>query len=174
MSALPTSTLADLRPASAGPHPHWGRRAGLGLLLIVVVLAAFGALGVHSRTATHTNGGYTLSVTYPQVARAGLDTPWRARVHRAGGVNSDLTLAVNSDYLRMFESQAFYPTPDSSTNDGDYVYMHFTGLHPGQDFVLEYDAYIQPASQIGKYGTVRVFIGGREVVRTSFHTWLVP
>jgi len=166
--------LADLRPASAGPHPHWGRRAGVGALFVIVLLAALGGLGVHSRTVTHTSNGYTLSVTYPQVARAGLDTPWRARVHRAGGVDSDLTLAVSADYFRMFETQGFYPNPDSSTNDGDYVYMRFTGLQPGRDFVLDYDAYIQPASQIGKYGTVRLFIKGHQVASASFHTWLVP
>ena len=170
----PPSMLAGVRPASAGPQPHWGRRAGLGILLVVVLLGAFGALGVHSRTTTSSSNGYTLSVTYPQVARAGLDTPWRARVHRAGGVNTDLTLAVSSAYFRMFETQGFYPNPDSATNDGDYVYMRFTNLRPGGDFVLEYDAYIQPASQIGKSGTVRLLIGGQEVARTSFHTWLVP
>jgi len=174
MSGTPSSMLADVRPASGGPQPHWGSRAGLAILFVFVVLGALGVFGVHSRTASHSGNGYTLSVTYPQVARAGLDAPWRARVHRAGGVNSDLTLAVSSEYFRMWETQGFYPTPDSTTNDGDYTYMRFTNLRPGRDFVLEYDAYIQPASQIGKYGTVRLLIRGHEVVRTSFHTWLVP
>ncbi len=174
MSDRPGSTLVDVAPASAGPHSHWGRRTGVAVLLVVVVLGALGVFGVHSRTTTRSSNGYTLSVTYPQVARAGLDVPWRARVHRAGGVNSDITLAVSSAYFRMFETQGFYPDPDSATNDGDYVYMHFTGLRPGRDFVLEYDAYIQPASQIGKSATVRLLVGGREVARTTFHTWLVP
>lgn len=174
MPASLPSTLDDVRPSAKGPHPHWGRRVGLSILLLIVLLGAVGALGVHSHTNSSSAGGYTLSVTYPQVARAGLDTPWRARVHRAGGVNADLTLAVSSAYFRLFETQGFYPTPDSTTNDGDYVYMQFTKLRPGRDFVLEYDTYIQPASQLGKSGTVRLIIGGHEVVRTSFHTWLVP
>lgn len=143
-------------------------------MCLVVLLAAFGVLGVHTRTVSHSSNGYTLSVTYPQVARAGLDVPWRARVHRDGGVNSDITLAVSSDYFRMFETQGFYPNPDRSTNDAKYVYMAFTGLVPGRDFLLEYDAYIQPGSQIGKSGTVLLLVGGHEVARTSFHTWLVP
>jgi hypothetical protein len=166
--------LNDIRPASAGPAPRWASRIGLATLLAVVLLGAFGILGVHSRTASHSSHGYTLSVTYPQVARGGLDVPWRARVHRDGGVNSDITLAVSSDYFRMFETQGFYPNPDSSTNDGNYVYMQFTKLLPGRDFVLEYDAYIQPGSQIGKSGTVLLLVAGHEVARTSFHTWLVP
>jgi hypothetical protein len=168
------STLDDVASAATGFRPRWGQRIGLGILLIIVVLGAFGVFGVHSATSTRSSNGYTLSVTYPRTARAGLDTPWRARVHRAGGVNADITLAVSSAYFRMFETQGFYPDPDSATNDGDYVYMHFTGLRPGRDFVLEYDAYIQPASQIGKSATVRLLVGGREVARTSFHTWLVP
>jgi hypothetical protein len=166
--------LDDVRPASAGPAPRWASRIGLTILFVVVVLGAFGVLGVHSRTTSQSSNGYTLSVTYARVARAGLDVPWRVRVHRDGGVNSDLSLAVSTDYFRMFETQGFYPTPDSSTNDGDYVYLQFTKLRPGRDFLLEYDAYIQPASQIGKSGTVRLLVGGREVARTSFHTWLVP
>ena len=59
-----------------------------------------------------------------QVARSGLDVPWRARVHRDGGVNSELTLAVSSDYFRMFETQGFFPDPESATNDGQFVYLH--------------------------------------------------
>jgi hypothetical protein len=174
VSIVPSSMLDDVRPASAGPAPRWASRIGLALLSVVVLLGAFGVLGVHSRTASHSSNGYTLTVTYPQVARAGLDVPWRARVHRDGGVNSDITLAVTSAYFRLFETQGFYPNPDSSTNDGDYVYLRFTDLRPGGDFVLEYDAYIQPGSQIGKSGTVKLLVGGREVARTSFHTWLVP
>jgi hypothetical protein len=174
VSTVPSSMLDDVRPASAGPAPRVASRLGLALLLAVVLLGALGVLGVHTRTASRSSNGYTLSVTYPQVARAGLDVPWRVRVHRDGGVNSEISLAVSSDYFRMFETQGFYPTPDSTTNDGDYVYMQFTKLRPGRDFVLEYDAYIQPASQIGKSGTVRLLVGNREVARTSFHTWLVP
>jgi hypothetical protein len=168
------STLEDVPPAASEPLPHLGRAVGIAILLIIVLLGAFGVFGVHSRTTSRTSNGYTLTVTYPQVARAGLDVPWRARVHHAGGVNSDLTLAVSSAYFRLFETQGFYPDPDSSTNDGKYVYMQFTGLRPGQDFVLEYDAYIQPSSQLGKSATVLAYIGGRDVARVSLRTWLVP
>lgn len=169
-----TSTLDDVPPVSTGPQPHWSQRIGLAILLVIVVLGAVGVFGVHSRTVSHASNGYTLSVTYPQVARAGLDVPWRVHVHHPGGLGSDLTLAVSSAYFRMFETQGFYPDPDSSTNDGQYVYMHFADLRPGRDFELEYDAYIQPSSQVGKSATVLLIIGGSEVARASLHTWLVP
>jgi hypothetical protein len=59
------------------------------------------------------------------------------------------------------------------TNDGRYV--SFTFDQPKSDnFELEYDAYIQPAAQIGKSATVRVVVHGVIVAATTVHTWLVP
>lgn len=169
-----SSTLTDVRSAQEGPPSRWGRRVGVAVLLVLVVLGAVGVFGVHSRTATREANGYTLSVTYPQVARAGLDVPWRVRVHKDGGVNSELTLAISSAYFRLFETQGFYPDPDSATNDGQSVYMQFGKPPPGQDFVLEYDAYIQPAAQLGKTVTIRLIVDGAEMARARVHTWLVP
>jgi hypothetical protein len=174
MQGVPPSTLADIRPTSEREPRPWLRRGGLGLLTTVVVLGAFGVFGVHSRTAAGSGGGYTLTVTYPQVARAGLDVPWRARVHRDGGIDTDVTLAVSSAYWRLFETQGFYPDADMATNDGEFVYLQFSKPPPGQDFVLEYDAYIQPAAQLGKSATIKLMIDGREMARVSIHTWLVP
>lgn len=138
-----------------------------------MLLGAVGVFGVHSRTVDAASNGYTLQVTYPQTARAGLDVAWRAHVHHAGGFPGGLTLAVSTDYFRMFETQGFYPDADSSTNDGRFVYFTFT-KPPGDDFLLDYDAYIQPGSQIGKSATVKVIIHGTTVVQASLHTWLVP
>jgi len=167
------STTSDVRPASAGPVPRWGRRAGIAILLLLVVLAAFGTFGVHSRTVRATGGGYSLHVTYPQTARAGLDVPWRAEVHHAGGFAHDLTLAISTDYFRMFETQGFFPDADSAGNDGRFVYLTFTKPN-GDNFVLDYDAYIQPASQIGKSATVELIVQNQVVVTAHLHTWLVP
>lgn len=149
------------------------RRAGLALLSAAVVLGATGLFGVRSRTSTAVEHGYTLRVTYPMIARAGLDVPWRAQVHHRGGFPHGLTLAVSTDYFRMFETQGFFPDADSVTNDGRFVY--FTYDHPpGPTFLVDYDAYIQPASQIGKSATVRVLIGATPVVSTKVRTWLLP
>jgi hypothetical protein len=167
------STLSDVRAAGDGPVPRWGRRAGLAVLAVVVVAGAFGLFGVHSRTVTRHGGGYTLSVTYPQTARAGLDVPWRAIANHAGGFPKGLTLAVSTDYFRMFETQGFYPNPDSQTNDGTYVYFSYDQASSDQ-FVLDYDAYIQPASQIGKKAVVELIVNGDVVAKVSLRTWLVP
>jgi len=70
--------------------------------------------GVHSRSTSATRNGYTLAVTYPQSARAGLDVPLRIRVHRDRPIDDHLTLAVIAEYFRLFETQGTYPDPDSS------------------------------------------------------------
>jgi hypothetical protein len=167
------STLRDVRRAQDGPGARWGRRAGLVILLVIVVLGAVGVFGVHSRTISARSGGYALTVTYPQVARAGLDVPFRVRVHHPGGFSNSLTIAISSDYFRMFETQGFYPTADSMTNTGRLVTFTFT-KPPSETFELEYDAYIQPAAQLGKSATIEVLVHGVAVASTTLHTWLVP
>ena len=149
------------------------RRCVIGVLFLLVVAGAVGVFGVHSRSATTSSGGYRLRVTYPQTARAGLDVPWRTEIDKPGGFNSNITIAVSSDYFRMFETQGFFPNADSMTNDGQFVYFSFD-KPSGDRFVLEYDAYIQPASQIGKTATVELIVGGSVVAHTKIRTWLVP
>ena len=117
--ATDRATIDDVLSAGEGPPPAWGRRLATAVLLVVVVLGAMGVFGVHSRTVTTTSHGYTLSVTYPQTARAGLDVPWRARVHHSGGFPNQIILAVSTDYFRMFETQGFYPDADSADQRRD-------------------------------------------------------
>lgn len=165
--------MRGVKAADEGAAPRWGRRIGTAALAVIVLLGAFGLLGVRSRTTDAAASGYTLHVTYPQVARAGLDVPWRAEVQHPGGFGKELTLAVSTDYFRMFETQGFYPTPDHVGDDGQFVYMTFDNP-VGSEFVLDYDAYIQPAAQLGKSATVKVIVAHTVVVETHLETWLLP
>lgn len=175
MAAGADSTLRDVRAVSAGPLPHWGRKIGLAVLLVVVVAGATGWLGVHTRSASRTADGYRLTVSYPQVARAGLDVEWTVRLHRDGGIRTGFTIAVDADYFDIFESQGFSPEPDSETTNGKQLLLRF-GPPPGNgaDFRLDFDGYIQPASQRGRATTVAVLIRGKAVVQQPIRTWLVP
>ena len=173
MRVKQSSTWRDVRSSSEGVPPRWGQRIGLVILTLVVLAGAFGLFGVHSRQTTASHDGYDLTVTYPQVARAGWDAPWRVHVHHIGGFGTGLTIAVSMSYFRMWETQGFFPNPDSAGNDGRLYTMTFN--HPsGSDFELEYDAYIQPSAQIGKNATVEVIVNSQVVVATRIHTWLVP
>lgn len=167
------STLADIRGVADGRPARWPRRVGLTALLLIVIAGALGVFGVHSRTTHVDANGYRLTVTYPQTARAGLDVPFHVGVHHAGGFDGQLTIQISNDYFHLFETQGFFPDADSTTNDGRFV--SFTFAEPKSDqFELEYDAYIQPGSQLGKTVTVRVVVHGLVVASTSVHTWLVP
>lgn len=167
------STLADVAPRPERRAALVLRRCVTGALAVLVVAGACGVFGVRSRSTSTSGGGYSLGVTYPQTARAGLDVPWRVTVARPGGFPSDITIAVSSDYFRMFETQGFFPDADSETNDGRFVYFTFD-KPPGDRFVLEYDAYIQPAAQLGKSASVELLIAGSVVAHTKIRTWLVP
>lgn len=169
------STISDVRPVSAGPLPHWGRKVGLAVLLLVVVAGATGWLGVHTRSVSRTSDGYRLTVSYPQVARAGLDVEWTVRLHRDGGIRTGFTIAVDADYFDIFESQGFSPEPASETTNGKQLLMRFEPPPGnGPDFRLDFDGYIQPASQLGRATTVAVLVHGKAVVQQPIRTWLAP
>ena len=82
-------------------------------------------------------------------------------------------LAVTADYFDIYETQGFFPEPDSQTRDGRTLYLTFTAP-PGDTLVVSYDAYIQPSSQVGRDGTLAVREDGRDVASVDFATWLAP
>jgi hypothetical protein len=169
----PESTTADVRRPEAGPRDVRVRTALVVLLVVIVVAAAAGLLGVRSTTATSSAGGYTLSLEYAWVARAGLDVPWTLEVHRDGGFPGPVQVAVTADYFDIYESQGLDPEPSTETADADTLYWTFDPP-PGDDLSVDFDAYIQPASQWGASGTAAVLDGGRPVVSVDFTTALVP
>ena len=166
-------TAAGLADTSQ-PAGLWLRRATLTGLTLFVVASALALLGVRTSTASADAGGYHLSVEYPAIARAGLDTVWRVTVRRDSVLDKELELTVTGSYLDLFETQAFHPEPTEASRDGDTLHLTFTTT-PGSDtFVVAYDAYIQPAAQRGRDGNVSVVVKGAPVVSVSFTTHLVP
>jgi hypothetical protein len=168
------STLGDVRPAADGPRPARLRRVLVGLLVLIVLAGSTGMLGVHSTTSTGSGEGYDVSVEYAAVARAGLDVPWQVQVRRAGGFDGPVTLAVTADYFDIYEEQGLDPQPTSESSDGEYLYWTFDPPPTGERLAVDFDAYIQPSSQLGSSGEVAVLIGTERVATTRFHTWLVP
>ena len=156
------------------PLAVWGRRGVLTVLVAFVLTGLSGFLGVHTTTASAEQDGYRVSVDYASVARAGLDVPWTVTVTTQSAFSDTVTLAVTGDYFDIFESQGFTPQPASSTRNDHTLYLAFDA--PGDDtFVVSYDAYIQPASQQGRDGTVGVVTDDRRTVAVvPFHTRLLP
>jgi hypothetical protein len=166
------STTKQVRGRSH-PATVWARRtvlAGMALLALAALLTAF---GVHSSQTSTESSGYRVDVVYPRIARDGLDTPWQVTVNHPGGFGKQLTLAVSGAYFNLFESQGFRPGPSGETREGDTYYLTFSAP-PGDTFRAYFDAYIQPASQVGRSGWVAVVDQGQFVARTEFSTWLWP
>ena len=147
----------------------------MGVLALVVLAALCTFLGVHTSTATSSGNGWTLSLHYPRVARAGLDVQWRATVTHPGGFGKEVTLAITGDYFNIYETQGFHPEPAEETRDAGRLYLTFTAP-PGDTFVVDFDTYVQPASQAGSAATLSVVDNTtlRAVSSVHFDTHLAP
>ncbi len=168
------STLADVRPASAGARPVRGRSALVALLLAIVIAGAAGLFGVRTTTSTASSGAYEISVEHAWIARAGLDVPWTATIHRSGGFTDPITVAVTSRYFDIYESLGLDPEPSAQSADAEFLYWTFEPPPSGEDFTVDFDADIQPAGQWGASGELRVLEDGESVVSVVFTTALVP
>lgn len=170
------STLRGVRTSEKGRLARWARWGAIVALVIVVGVAASGWLGVRTGTVSASGDGFRLTVVYATVARAGLDVPLRVQVDRLDGsdFDDDVTLEINARYLSIFETQGFQPDPDQSAAVGDAIRMTFTQPPTGPSFVLNYDAYIQPASQRGSPAVIAVIVDEEPVVSLDITTFLFP
>ncbi len=180
MARPPTPETSTIRSRHGeeideGSHPValWLRRAMLTAMALVVVADLLSLLGVRTSAVSAHGNGYDLSLRYPSVARAGLDTPWQVTVTHPGGFGKQLTLAVTGDYFDIFETQGFHPQPAEETRDAHALYLTFTAP-PGDTFVVDFDAYIQPASQQGRASTVALMDGSVPLVTVDLDTRLLP
>ena len=117
--------------------------------------------------------GWSLSLEYAAIARAGLDVPWAVTVTRDAGFDGDVTLAVTGDYFDIYETQGFNPEPSDETRDGTTRFLTFAAP-AGTTLVVSYDAYIQPSAQLGRSGTVSIVEDGRHLAPVTFRTVLLP
>lgn len=81
-------------------------------------------------------------------------------------------MAVDRQSLLMFEQQGFHPDASASTSQGSDVLLTFDTPKTGDTFVVDFDAYVQPADQSGKVGRVAVVRGADRIVEVSFRTIL--
>lgn len=142
-------------------------------LAAVVGLGATNVLGVRSRSMTVSGGGYELTVTYGQVSRPGLATPWSLEIRHPGGFDGPVHVAVNGRYLDLFDENGLDPDPSSTTATADHVIWEFDPP-PGDTLGVSFDARIEPGAQWGRTGETSVLVDGRPVVTARYKTWLLP
>lgn len=73
-------------PSETGLHrllrARWGRRAFFIGTSLFLLLGALGVFGVRMAEVSGAGGGYEVRVTYAEVSRPGLATPWEVEVRR--------------------------------------------------------------------------------------------
>jgi hypothetical protein len=174
----PTSTLP------AGPPDLQPRRIGYALttfvLAAVIAAAAIDAfpsvaiLGVDSQTTRASADGIDLAVTYGEVSRPALATPFDIEVHQPGGFDGPVLIAVDQAYLRMWDENGLVPAPSAETVMGPWVVWEFDPP-VGDTLLVSYDARIEPAAQDGRDGAVAVLDDEDQViVQVDFATRLWP
>lgn len=174
MRTLPDTTLEGLETRRQDVQGAWWRRVFLVLLALVVAAGLAGLLGVRDATASGQEDGWSLQLRYAAMARAGLDVPFVATVRHEGGFDKEVTLALTGDYLDIYETQGFHPEPSGETRDGHTLYLTFDAPPQGDTLTVSYDAYIQPAAQVGKDATVAVWVDQHQVAPVRVNTRLVP
>jgi hypothetical protein len=149
------------------------RRVFLSVLAAFLVLGVAGFLGVRSRTVSARGGGYQLTVTYGEISRAGLATPFSIQVRHPGGFDGPVTVATTSDFLDLFDENGFDPQPASVTTTADDVIWTFQAP-PGDVLAISFDARVAPSEQWGRSGATSVLVHGRPVVTARYRTWVMP
>jgi hypothetical protein len=149
------------------------RRTFLTLLAAFIALGAAGRFGVRTATVTASGGGYELAVTYGQVTRPGLPTPWSFTLRHPGGFEGPVTVATTNRYLEMFDENGFDPQPTSSTATELYLIWEFEPP-PGDTLAVSLDARLEPSVHWARSGETAVLENGRRVVVVRYRTWVMP
>lgn len=171
MSTL--STLEDVPDAGARRSLLW-RRAGVVVLTLLVAGGLFGLFGDRVDVAEGDSGeSIHLAVTYPSVTRPGQDVPFEIEVTDPAGLDPEVTLAINADYLDIYETQGWYPATTDETRDGEWLYLSFA-TEGRTSMVIGFDAYIQPDQVRGRDGRVAVVEDGVPAQPVEFKTTLIP
>ena len=143
------------------------------LLAVVVLLGAFGLLGERSSVVSASDGERELSLTYPPVARSGMNVPWRIELLDPTGLPSQVELEIDAAYLELFEHQRFYPEPAEEHRVGDTLVMTFdTGGETS--LVVSHDAYVQPRYSAARSGSVALVDPDRTPLTVRFRTVVLP
>ena len=168
-TAPPDVSFRRLRAARAA------RRFFFLSLCALLVAAILNLLGVRTGEATGSGGGYEVAVTYAEITRPGLATPWSVEIRRQGGFPRAVTVAVRSSYFDSFDENSLDPEPLGSVSDGERTTWTFEPPQDGDTLSISFDARIEPGVQFERIaGTVQVLEDGRAVATVRFKTLVLP
>ena len=147
---------------------------GLMLLAAIDALPSAAIFGVDSTTVRADADGVELAVTYGVVSRPALATPFDIEVHQAGGFDGPVRVAVDQEYLRMWDENGLVPAPSAETVMGPWVVWEFDPPI-GDTLLVSYDARVEPAAQEGRSGSVAILDEDNAIVtQVDFTTRVLP
>ena len=133
------------------------------LLAAADSLGSTAIFGVDSTTVSAADGDLRLEVTYGEVSRPALATPFDIEVTQPGGFDGPVRVAVDQEYLRMWDENGLVPAPSAETVMGPWVVWEFDPPI-GDTLRVSYDARIEPAAQEGRSGAVAVLGADDEAI----------
>jgi hypothetical protein len=169
-----TTTLVGIPSPARVKRARTGRRVFLALIFLLVLAGLGQRLGVRTASVTSSARGYHLRVTYAAMTRPGLDTPFDLEVVTAKQLPDEVTLAVELNYLNLFDKNGgLDPETDSTTSDNRFVYWTFK-TRENHRLRVALDAILAMGQQWGRRTTVELLVHGKVVTTATFHTWVAP
>ena len=167
-----TSDLID-RPQSLSGR--WLRRAGVGLLLLIVLAAGLDLFGPRTGELTRKGGDYTLRVVYPQIARAGEPAPLHVSITTSSQFDDTIQVRFCDSYFDHLDFQSWYPNPSAETTVPGWVIYEFDAPPTGSTLDISLDARVAPG-QFGGRDTcaIEAMLDDAPVVSAAFTTWRAP
>ncbi len=150
------------------------RRVGLGAMFVFVAVGALGLFDTRDGEGEAAGGGVELEVSYPERARAGLDSNLELTITRSGGFDEPVPVAIDAEWLSIFQVGGVQPQPDSETADPERVIWEFEPP-PGDTLQVSIDLALRPALRAGKPGRVAVLgADDAELAAFGFETGVSP
>lgn len=165
----------DVLDHPPGARTVWARRAGYGVLALVLLAAATNLLGPRTGHASATGGDHSLRLTYPQVTRAGQTAPLDLEITAPSGFDGPVRVRLCRHFFDDVDLQGWHPTPTSETSDREGVVHEFAPPTAGDTLRVTLDA----RTGTGRFGAletceVALMSDDAAVLQASFTTWRLP
>jgi hypothetical protein len=172
-TAVASTAPAEISDARSR-RARTGRRIYMGLVGAFILLGMLNVFGSKTSSVEASRNGYSLQVVYPSSTRSSLPVEWRLIVTRIGGFTEPVRIGVPLDYWNMFDFNNFYPTPDSTLNEGGMVVLVFP-KPAGDRLEVLLDARAQPGLRFGTSTTTAVLgDDNRPLVEVGYTTRVAP
>jgi hypothetical protein len=174
---VPAST-STIPPDQA---PRWQRFErvlrwfAVTVVVAIVAAAMLGFAGLRLGDVAAQEGNLDVGIRYAKVSRPGIATPFTIDVATRDGrpLPARVGVAINSDYLTMFDENGLDPEPVTTDADSRRTYLTFEPTRGHSSLAIDFDARLQPDIHRGKDGTVTVRAGGDRVA-LRFRTRVAP